>query len=226
METTTETLTNIFQTVGKEYGFDRVEAELVAFKEFKVRWTRSYKWADFKISDYLSDAPCEVIRGLATSLFSKITGSDEGYSEDMCKWITSPEFSEYKQPVYLKRSRNLTRSPKGEAKDLNSAYDRLVEMGLVEKDPAVHLTWTREANIRKIGHCSVLMKVITISSVLDSDMIPDFVLDYCLYHELCHLKIGFDPSAKKHGEEFRELEAKYSNRDEAEEWLKRLCLYL
>jgi hypothetical protein len=221
-----EVLRTKFKEIGKEYGFDKVEAEFVAFKEFKVRWQRSYKWADFKVSDYLADAPPEVIEGLCNSLFSKITGDDEGYSDDMCKWITAPEFSEYKQPVYLKRSRNLTRSPKGEVKDLEAAYDRLTEAGLVEKDPTIHLSWTRESNIRKIGHCSVLMKVITISSVLDTDMIPDFVLDYCLYHELCHMIIGFDPSAKAHGEQFSKLEDKYPKKEEAKEWLKRLCLYM
>ncbi|MCL2148648.1 MAG: hypothetical protein FWH47_04850 [Methanomassiliicoccaceae archaeon] len=223
---TEEVLRTKFKEIGKEYGFDKVEAEFVAFKEFKVRWQRSYKWADFKVSDYLADAPPEVIAGLCNSLYSKIMGEDEGYSEDMCRWITSPEFSEYKQPVYLKRSRNLTRSPDGEAKSLEAAYQRLIDAGLAERDPALHLTWTKESNVRKIGHCSVLMKVISISSVLDTDMIPDFVLDFCLYHELCHLMIGFDPTAKRHGAEFSRLEAKHPKRAEAEEWLKRLCLYL
>lgn len=221
-----EILKTKFKEIGKEYGFDKVEAEFVSFKEFKVRWQRSYKWADFKVSDYLADAPPEVIEGLCNSLFSKITGEEEGYSDAMCGWITAPQFSEYKQPVYLKRSRNLTRSPKGESKDLIEAYQRLIDIGLVDMDPAIHMSWTRESNVRKIGHCSVLMKVISISSVLDTDMIPDFVLDYCLYHELCHLIIGFDPTAKRHGEEFSKLEAKYPKRDEAEEWLKRLCMYL
>ena len=223
---TEEVLRTKFKEVGREYGFDKVEAEFVAFKEFKVRWQRSYKWADFKVSDYLADAPPEVIEGLCNSLFSKITGEDDGYSDEMCRWMTAPEFSEYKQPVYLKRSRNLTRSSKGETKDLDSAYNRLTEMGLTEKDPSVHLSWTKESNVRKIGHCSVLMKVITISSVLDTDMVPDFVLDYCLYHELCHLMIGFDPAAKRHSAEFSKLEAKFPQMDEAKEWLKKLCLYL
>ncbi len=223
---TEEMLRSIFKEIGRQYGFDKVEAEFVAFKEFKVRWQRSYKWADFKVSDYLADAPPEVIEGLCNSLFAKITGDDEGYSEAMCKWITAPEFSEYKQPVYLKRSRNLTRSSKGEFKDLAAAYERLAESGLVVRDPSIHITWTKESNIRKIGHCSVLMKVVTISSVLDADMIPDFVLDYCLYHELCHLMMGFDPTAKMHGEEFSKLESKYPRRDEAKDWLKKLCLYL
>ena len=223
---TEEVLRTKFKEIGKVYGYENVEAEFAPFKEFKVKWQRSYKWADFKVSDYLADAPPEVIEGLCDSLFSKITGEDKDYSEDMCKWITAPEFSEYKQPVFVKRARNITRTPKGECKDLDAAYDRLVELGLVEKDPAIHLTWTIEPNVRMVGHCSVLMKVITISSVLDTDMIPDFVLDYVLYHELCHILIGFDPTARSHGEHFSKLEDKYPKKDEAREWLKRLCLYL
>jgi predicted metal-dependent hydrolase len=221
-----EALSAIFKEVGKEYGFDKVEAEFVAFKEFKVRWQRSYRWAEFKVSDYLADAPEEVVKGLAKSLFSRIIGEEEGYSKEMCDWITAPEFSEYKQPVYLRRSRNLTRSSAGDMRDLSESYDRIAEMGLAEKDPAIHLSWTKESNIRKIGHCSVLMKVISISNVFDSDMIPEFVLDYCLYHELCHIMIGFDPISKRHGAEFVELESKFPQQKEAEEWLKRLCMYL
>ena len=117
-----EILRTKFRDIGKEYGFDKVDAEFVAFKEFKVRWQRSYKWADFKVSDYLADAPPEVIDGLCNSLFSKIMGEEEGYSQEMCDWITAPEFSENKQPLYLKRSRNLTRSSKGEFRDLDEAY--------------------------------------------------------------------------------------------------------
>ena len=221
-----ELLTKTFKETGKEYGFEKVEAEFVSFKELKVRWQRSYKWADFKVSDYLADAPPEVLEGLCNSLFSKITGENEDYSKAMCDWMTSPEFAKNKQPVYLKRSRNLTRSPSGEFRDLRESYERLILAGLVEKDTAIHMSWTKESNVRKIGHCSVLMKVVSLSSVLDTDMIPEFVLDFCLYHELCHLAIGFDPTAKKHGEEFSELEDKYPKKKEAEDWIKRLCMYL
>ncbi|MCK9323341.1 MAG: DUF45 domain-containing protein [Candidatus Methanomethylophilaceae archaeon] len=222
-----ESLRTTFAEVGKEYGFEKIEAEFMAFKEFKVRWQRSYKWAEFKVSDYLADAPLEVLKGLARSLFSRIMGQgEENYSESMVEWITSPEFSTYKQPVYLRRSRNITRSQKGDVKDLSASYDRLINMGLLERDPSVCLTWTKESNIRKVGHCSVLMRVVSISNVLDTDAIPDIVLDYCVYHELCHLLVGFDPFSNKHGEKFVSLEAKYPNQAEAEEWLKRLCMYL
>jgi len=225
-----EILTKAFKEVGLEFGFEKVEAEYSAFKEFKVRWQRSYKWADFKVSDYLEDAPEEIVRDLAKTLFGKITGDDaEGYPQAMCDHITSPEFVKRNQPVYLKRCRNITKSSKSEdGRDLKDSANRLIEMGLITKKDIknVQFRWTKESNIRKIGNCSVLMKVVTISSILDTDMIPEFVLDYCLYHEMCHLIIGFDPTAKAHGEKFSVLEDKYPKKAESVEWLKRLCLYL
>lgn len=222
-----EELRKRFEEIGRMYGFERVEAEFVPFKEFKVRWQRSYKWAEFKVSDYLEDAPVPVIDGLCRSIFSRISGDGgEKYTDEMREWMTDRRFSESKQPVYLRRSRSITRSPAGECRDLSESYGRLVASGLVEADPAVCLTWTKESNVRKVGQCSVLMKVVAISKVLDTDMIPEFVLDYCLYHEMCHLAIGFDPGSEKHGAEFAELESRYPRRDEAEEWLKRLCMYL
>ncbi len=222
-----EILNKIFTEIGSGFGFDKVQAEFMAFKEFKVRWQRSYKWAEFKVSDYLADAPEEVIRGLSTSIFSRIMGTgEESYSKEMCLWVTAPGFAESKQSVYIRRSRNIMRSHQGEFKDLTESYNRLIGMGLVKEDPMLCFSWTKEPSIRKVGTCSVLMKVITISKQLDTDMIPNFVLDYCLYHELCHIIIGFDPTGKGHGVDFAALESKFSQQSEAEEWLRKLCLYL
>jgi Predicted metal-dependent hydrolase len=228
MKNNSEELKNIFQKVGEEFGFDKIDAEFIAFKEFKIRWQRSYKWADFKVSDYLADAPSNVIEDLCRSLFSKIQGveSDETYPKTMCEWVTKTEFTEKYQPVYLKRSRNLSNTTKGKFKDLNEAYQRLVDAGLTSKNPYVYLSWTKEANERKIGHATVLMKVVSISSVLDTDILPEFVLDYCLYHELCHINLGFDPTTSVHKTHFDDLVNKYPKKKEAEEWIKKLCMYM
>lgn len=216
-----------FRDVGREFKYDTVNAEFTAFKEFKVRWQRSYKWADFKVSDYLTDAPPEVIDSLAKTLFTRICAKgDPDFSEEMCKWVTAPDFAKYKQPIYLRRSRNLTRSHQGEHKDLEESYQRLIDMGLVERDPQLFLSWTKEPNVRKVGYCSVLMKVVSVSSALDNTEIPDFVVDYVMYHELCHIMIGFDPSSERHGKKFAELESMFQKQKEAEDWLRKLCMYL
>jgi len=221
--TTDLELEEIFRAVGDEHGFRRVESEFMPFKEFKVRWQRSHHWAEFKVSDYLEDAPSNVIDGLARSLFSKIVGTDDvGYSKDMHDWITSPEFSRNKQPTYIKRCRNLARTDEGSYRSLSESYSRLINLGIASIDPMIYLSWTKEGNMRGVGHCSVLMKVISISSALDTDMVPEFVLDYCLYREMCHMEIGFDPTQERHDKEYSKLLNRHPKKSEAEEWMRKL----
>ena len=223
----TEMLNGSFRSVGKEYGYDSVSAEFSVFKEFKVKWRRSCGWAEFEVSDYLKDAPQKVMEGMAETIFSKICRKvRKNYPKEMFEWITSEEFVRNKQPQYLARSRNLTRSAAGEHVNLNDAYKRLIDLGLVNFDKDLVISWTRQPNIKRIGYCSVLMKVIAISSTLDSPSIPSFVSDFVLYHELIHMGKGFDPFGQRHGIDFRVLENMYPMKKEAEEWLKRLRLYL
>jgi hypothetical protein len=221
-----EQLTESFSRIGREYGYDKVTAEFMAYKEFKVKWQRSYKWADFKVSDYIMDADKDVLDALASTLFSKIAGDEREYPQELYGYVTNPEFSKFKQPIYLRRSRNIARTSEGDTRNLEESVDRLEEMGLVKRDPSIYLTWTKEPNVRKVGYCSVLMKVIVISKTFDTEMIPDFVLDYVVYHEYVHHIIGFDPLGRKHGQNFQELEDRFTRKDEAESWLRRLCLYL
>jgi len=223
-----DVLRETFSEVGRGFGYDNVNAEFAAFKEFKVRWQRSYKCADFKVSDYMMDAPREAVEALAGTLFSKISGKGEepSYPREMRDYVTDPDFARFKQPIYLRRARNLTRDPRGEVRDLEESVGRLEDQGLLVRDPQVCLTWTKEPNVRRVGYCSVLMKVVAVSKIFDTEMIPEFVLDYVVYHEFCHLMLGFDPHGKGHGPEFRALGERYPRRKEAEDWLNRLCLYL
>ena len=57
MDMATEVLEAAFRKVGRGYGYESVSAEFSDFREFKVQWSRSYRYAHFRVSDYLSDAP-------------------------------------------------------------------------------------------------------------------------------------------------------------------------
>jgi hypothetical protein len=222
-----EILKESFANVGKRYGYDSVTAEFEEFKEFKVKWRRSCGWAEFEVSDYLMGAPQVVLEGMAETIFSKISReSRKSYPRKMLEWITSDDFVRNKQPLYLMRSRNVTRTHVGEHADLEDSYKRLVSLGLAEHDDDLKITWTRQPNMKRIGYCSVLMKVIIISSLLDDPSMPSFVIDYVLYHELIHMSRGFDPFGQRHGTDFHALERMYPMQKEAEEWLKRLRLHL
>lgn len=224
---TEDVLKTKFSEIGKEFGYDSVEAQFMAFKDLKIRWSRTYRWADFRVSDYFQDAPEEVMDGLCRSLYSKIGGTEDSeYPKAMYQWVSDPDFARRNQPVYIRRSRNISKTPKGESKDLSESYARIVEMGLAEKDDDIYLTWSRDGDPKKIGHCSVLMKVISINSVMDLPTIPDHVVDYCVYHELCHIIIGFDPTAEKHAARFADMIERFPQKKDAENWLGRLCVHV
>ena len=219
-ESDTKMLDRTFKTVGNEYGYNDVSAEFVAFRELKIKWTRSMGKAEFKVSDYFKGSNENILESVARTLFSRITGE-----QNASEWSIPDDFVEKNQSTYIRRSKNLTRSPKGEFRNLEESCERLERMGLITHDKELHISWTREPNVRRVGYCSVLMKVIAISSVFDNDSIPEFVLDYVVYHEYVHLMTGYKPFGKKHGTEFKNEERKYPQQKEADAWLKRLCMY-
>ena len=219
-------LTEIFSTVGKTFRYDTVNAEFMAFREFKCTWQRSYKWADFRISDYLEDAPDEVLVSLAETLFRKIRGDEFTTSDKLRGWVTDPNFHRLKQNVYLSRCSGYTCTPVGTYKNLQESYDRLIGAGLVPYDPSIVLSWYDGNYTHKAAGCSVLMRVVGISDQLDKEDLPDFVLDYCLYYELCHLLVGYDPDRDVDEGIFDGLESKFPQKFEAKTWLRRICAYV
>ena len=224
--TAEETLRESFGTIGKKYGFDKVGAEFVAYRDFKVKWTRSYKWADFQVSDYLMDAPSVVLDGLAETLFSRISGAEaKPYTPEMNDWITSSEFKSEKQPVYVRRSRNISRTPKGKNKDLTESLNRLKRMGLVKKDINPYLTWTRAELQTTCGYCSTLMDTVVISSAFDTRTLPDMVLDYVLYHECLIIRNGWANFGLEDEFDICEEEKKFPDWEEAEGWIRRMGLH-
>ena len=86
-------MNDVFCKVGKHYGYENVSADFVAFKQFKVQWQRSYNWIAFRISDYMLDAPENIMEDLAESIFAKIAGKQGLYSDGMRGWVLDEDFS-------------------------------------------------------------------------------------------------------------------------------------
>ena len=227
MTTAEATLRESFGTIGKQYGYDQVGADFVAYRDFKVKWTRSYKWAEFQVSDYLMDAPRPVIDGLADTLFTRIVGAEaKPYPEAMTDWITSEGFRRSKQPVYVRRSRNITKSPEGKSKNLMDSLERLKAMGLVDESARPYLTWTKDELPSTVGYCSTLMDTIVISSALDSDFLPDEALDFALYHEYLTTREGWANFGKGEEIDICTEEKKFKGWKEADGWIRKMCLHL
>ena len=104
MECSNEMLTKAMATAGARNGYEDVTAEFSAFRDFKLKWTRSYKWINFEVSDYLRNAPLSVIESLAETIYAKIGGADRtSYSKEVCEYLNSEKFLRDNQDIFLKR---------------------------------------------------------------------------------------------------------------------------
>ena len=69
-------LQTLAETIGRTYGYKRMDASFAAFADFKMKWTRGYDHMVLEVSDYLRDAPSEVVDGLLRSAIAKTRGQD------------------------------------------------------------------------------------------------------------------------------------------------------
>lgn len=219
-------LTRLFAVSGNKYGFTDVTAEFAAFRDFKIKWTRSYNWASFEVSDYLSDAPEDIIRPLADTIFKRINGDKSPYALELREWLTGPGFIEKKRPLYLRRLEKFVPDPYGKKKDLKASLERLEAKGLTEHDPALVLGWGNPNVCRAVGASSVIMKVVMMSTALDQDYVSDEVLDYSLYALLTKISMGLNTGSDDRAEVFEELMDRYPERNRMEMELRLLRLHI
>lgn len=101
-------LKEIFAKAGEKNGYTDVNAVFEDHTDFKVTWSRSYKWAEFHVSDYLDEAPRKVIEDVADTMFMCICniGPKPGepiYPKTMNDYLMSEDFRELKAGIWIER---------------------------------------------------------------------------------------------------------------------------
>lgn len=184
-----------------------------------------------RISDHLRDAPDEAIRGVAGVLLGRLFRVPEARlpPEDVRAYRLHVE-SERMRDRRRERARSAGRKhiePVGRHRSLLESYLRVsMDLGLVLPS-APRLGWSRTASRRRFGHHDADHQIIVLSRVLDDPEVPEFVLDFVVYHELLHILHppvpGSGGKRMVHHRAFREAEARFPQRAEAETWLQRLA---
>ena len=116
----------------------------------------------------------------------------------MTAFVKDLGFVRKNRPKYLKRSKKIDQNRVGIHKDLYESYERLVEQNLIENlNDDIYLTWINDRDCCK--SISALLKVAAISTKLDSDDVPDEVLDVMMYEAICNIRAGQRDFGKKGG---------------------------
>lgn len=98
----------------------------------------------------------------------------------------------------------------------------------------VHITWGQRARTPsrrsiRLGSMDEKRNLIRVHPVLDSDWVPPFVIDFVVWHELCHYirppltrdLARATSDHRVHHRAFRALEARFPDVENAETWIRR-----
>jgi hypothetical protein len=110
--------------------------------------------------------------------------------------------------------------------DLAAAFDRVNAAFFDSAMPRPRLLWSRALTMRKFGHYDAVHDTVMISATADAEDVPAFVVDFLVYHELLHKKLGVTwrgGRRRAHTPQFRRAERRFPRLAEAEAALKRLA---
>ncbi len=217
-----------FRRVARELGLSSVTASFSRYSELKHTWSVSGHTIEYRISDYLVDAPEDVLESLAWYLLcrSRSMPCPDGRDARYLSFSRSKQFWSSVKDTYLRRSRNLALGPKGRHRDLKTVFDYVNSFYFSNrlKDPI--LAWTAESPRQRLGFYFEQLNLLAINSVFDSETVPRFVLEFVMFHELLHhvdAQSGRHRLRVHHTKSFKEQERAFRMYDEAECWLRRLA---
>jgi hypothetical protein len=123
------------------------------------------------------------------------------------------------------RGRKVLTSAYGKVYDLEKMFVRLNRVYFDDQIEAPTLTWSRRRARNILGHHDAALKTITISKTLDAATVPEWFVEYILFHEMLHIKHParvINGRRHYHTAAFREDEQRFGNYKEAQEWLDRV----
>ena len=110
--------------------------------------------------------------------------------------------------------------------DLARSFERVNKIYFNGGMARPRLTWTRSFNSRKFGHYEHLRDTVMVSSSLDGASVSESVVDFIVFHELLHKKLGLDwrnGRKRSHTPEFKRQERRFRRFEEMESALKTIA---
>jgi hypothetical protein len=181
-----------------------------------------------RISDLFNEAPPDVHHALAIILLSKLyrRKADVSYHRTYRAFILSHEIQERARAARSHRGRAArVTQPQGRHVDLEELFVRLNSQyfgGVLERPK---ISWSEKRSRHILGRYDSTHHAIFISRLFDSAAVPEFVVEYVMYHEMLHLKHQTqvkDCRVVVHTPEFKKDERQFDRYEEARFWLKSL----
>jgi len=186
----------------------------------RVRAGRVY----VRISDLLASAPPEVIRALAFLLVARLLSrkAPRDHERVYRSYAFRPELLRASDLARRQRGRKLISTASGRVYDLERMFSRLNRRHFDGEMEAPTLTWSQRRARSILGHHDAAHNTITISKTLDSPDVPEWFVEYIMFHEMLHIKHPARIISGRryyHTQAFRADERAYPRYQQAQDWL-------
>jgi predicted metal-dependent hydrolase len=177
----------------------------------------------------VKDFPDEITSALIFTLLArlkKLTHSQEYKTQHaiLIKFLKDRAETEHQTLVSARRAQC---NPQGHSYNLNELFQAVkLSFQTLFRDISLNsdilLTWGKRSTYKRFGLWHSQSRIIEISKTLDSTLVPKYVVNFILYHEMLHAIRGVTKGKRHHDAQFRILERKYPQYKEANEFLRKI----
>src|SRR6185312_15376828 len=180
-----------------------------------------------RVSDLLEGAPEYVLRAIAHILLAKMFREpvDRDHASRYRRYVSSQHMSRKAQLVRQIRGRKRIGPARGRVYDLEDIFEKLNTQffhGLLARP---QMTWSSERARNRLGHYDPAHNAIVVSRIFDDPRVPEYVVEYIVYHEMLHLKYPVKLRGSRrcvHPPEFQAEEKLFVQFEQAKQFLSRL----
>lgn len=177
-----------------------------------------------RLSDILNDAPMEIHHALAAILVAKLFKRkvSSEFERIFREYTNSPEVLKRSDTVRRRRGYKQITSPIGRVYHLEKLFQKLNKKYFNNQLLLPVISWSSRRTKRILGHHDPIHNTIIISKTLDNPQVPEFFVEYVLYHEMLHIKHKariINGRCYYHTPEFYQDEKLFSQYQESMAWL-------
>lgn len=220
---TTHRIRQIAQQICSVYGQESLNV-VVELTHLAVlcKYRHSSNTTTLTLSEGFINARDEILEALVkAALFGKCQKTTELIQH----YATSEEYRNVLLNLDL-FAEVIVENAKGKYYDLDELFEKVNREYFASSLVKPRLIWSQIQTYRKFGHYEPARDRVMIALTLDNTTIPEYVVEFVLYHELLHKFHGatwVNGRRIVHTPEFRRDERKFKLYKEAEGWLKNLA---
>jgi hypothetical protein len=181
-----------------------------------------------RVSDLLAEASPLVLEALAEILLARIFHRRPSREARECylAYTFRPAIRHRIDAARRERGSKRLLPARGRHHDLEEIFHGLNHRFFHGQIPPSRLGWSPKDSRRILGHYDSGHGTIIVSRKLDSPVVPRYLVEYVVYHEMLHIRFPVERRGHRrvvHSREFREAEKKFPQYEVACRQIKHLC---